>query len=124
MAQKQQAKYEGIAKALASRGRHGDSMMIHVSPDEVRYLEAIAPSLGVNLPGGRLPINPDTGQPEAFPFLLGLLGAIPAAVTSAVAAVPQMPLHTRDLNDCVAGKRLSEPLREYLGDLGGRTPHA
>jgi len=81
--EQQQAKYEGIANALASRGRNGDSMMIHVSPTEVEYLEKIAPSLGINLPGGKLPINPDTGQPEAFPFLLGLLGALPAALSAA-----------------------------------------
>mgnify|MGYP003675595746 CR=1 FL=1 len=83
--------YEGIAKALASRGRYGDSMLMHVNPAEVEYLDSRTP--------GGLPRNPDTGQPEAFPPLAFLaaplagtalaaptMGALPAAITAAMPA--------------------------------------
>ena len=64
--------YEGIASALASRGRGGDSMLMHVNPIEVEILDRMAP--------GKITINPDTGQPEALAFLLPLLAALPAAL--------------------------------------------
>lgn len=55
-----------MADHLASKGRLGDSMLVHMNPYEVSAL--------AKLPGG-LTVNPDTGLPEAFlPFLLPLLG--------------------------------------------------
>jgi len=66
------AKYEGIAKALASRGRNGDTMLMHVNPIEVEMLNRAYP--------GSVTINPDTGQPEAFFFLLPLLTALPSMI--------------------------------------------
>lgn len=59
--------YKNIADHLASKGRYGDTMLVHMNPYEVQGLASMA--------GGKLTINPDTGQPEAFlPFLLPLLG--------------------------------------------------
>jgi len=53
------------AQELASKGRFGDTMLMHVNPIEVQMLHE-------NSPGG-LTINPETGQPEAFlPLLAGL----------------------------------------------------
>jgi len=53
-------------KNIASKGRYGDSMLMHVNPAEVRGLASAMP----------LTINPETGQPEAFlPFLAPLLGS-------------------------------------------------
>lgn len=46
---------------LASQGRYGDSMLVHMSPQEVGGLQALARSQG-----GSLTTNPDTGLPEAF----------------------------------------------------------
>jgi len=58
------------AQKLASAGRFGDTMLVHMNPAEVAGL--------ASLPGG-LTINPDTGQPEAFlQFLLPLLGSVGA----------------------------------------------
>ena len=63
----------GIASILASRGRDGDSMLIHMSPGEVRGLQALALAHG-----GSLSINPHTGLYEAnflkklLPTLLGV----------------------------------------------------
>ena len=50
---------------IASKGRFGDTMLMHVNPQEVRGLAQAMP----------LTVNPETGQPEAFlPFLAPLLG--------------------------------------------------
>ena len=58
-----------MAQNLASRGRYGDSMLVHMNPAEVKGLAALSPT-------GSLTRNPDTGQPEAFlPLSLGLLGS-------------------------------------------------
>ena len=51
---------------IASKGRFGDTMLMHVNPQEVRGLAQAMP----------LTVNPETGQPEAFlPFLAPLLGS-------------------------------------------------
>tara|TARA_R110000764_G_scaffold82301_1_gene162508 strand:- start:91 stop:912 length:822 start_codon:yes stop_codon:yes gene_type:complete len=58
-----------MAENLASRGRYGDSMLVHMNPIEVESLASLSPT-------GSLTTNPDTGQPEAFlPLLLGLAGS-------------------------------------------------
>ena len=63
----QQYPLEGIAEQLASQGRYGDTMLMHVNPAEVEGIAAL-------VPGGQLPRNPMTGQPEAFiGMILGML---------------------------------------------------
>ena len=58
-----------MAQNLASRGRYGDSMLVHMNPAEVKGLASLSPT-------GSLTRNPDTGQPEAFlPLALSLLGS-------------------------------------------------
>ena len=49
------------AQGLASLGRNGDSMLVHMSPTEVAGLQSLAMARG-----GSLTVNPDTGMPEAF----------------------------------------------------------
>jgi len=51
---------------VASRGRHGDTMLMHVNPDELRGLSSLL---------GPTTTNPDTGLPEAFAWWLPLIGA-------------------------------------------------
>ena len=80
--------------ALASQGRYGDSMLMHVNPQEVQGI--------ANMLGTQPTINPQTGLPEAFswkslipilaqiavPFIPGVgagLGALLAALGSGVA---------------------------------------
>jgi len=58
------------AQHLASRGRDGDSMLVHMSPGEVKGLQALAMAHG-----GSLSINPDTGLAEAS-FLKRILPTI------------------------------------------------
>jgi hypothetical protein len=63
-----------LADHMASKGRNGDSMLVHMTPDEVRGLHALAEAHG-----GGLTINPETGLPEAN-FLKRLLPTIIGAV--------------------------------------------
>jgi len=49
------------AQGLASLGRHGDTMLVHMSPHEVAGLNYLAKKQGT-----KLTVNPDTGLPEAF----------------------------------------------------------
>jgi hypothetical protein len=49
-----------VASGLASLGRRGDSMLVHMQPHEVAGLQALAMAHG-----GSLTINPHTGLPEA-----------------------------------------------------------
>lgn len=60
--------YANKAADVASKGRYGDSMILHVNPLEVAVIDKMYP--------GMITRNPDTGQPEAFFFLLPLLGMI------------------------------------------------
>jgi len=49
------------AQDLASRGRGGDTMLVHMAPHEVAGLNALA-----RAQGDELTINPETGMPEAL----------------------------------------------------------
>ena len=50
-----------LASGLASLGRHGDTMLVHMQPREVAGLQQLAQANGTSLT-----INPATGMPEAF----------------------------------------------------------
>ena len=60
--------YAPQANQLANQGRYGDSMMVHMNPLEVAVMNQMS--------GNQMTVNPTTGQPEAFTFLLPLLGSI------------------------------------------------
>ena len=72
---------------MATHGRYGDSMLVHMNPAEVEGIASL-------VPGGKLTINPVTGQPEAFlqmlaPFIfkgLGLTAGKAALATGALTA--------------------------------------
>jgi hypothetical protein len=64
-----------LAQGLASLGRHGDSMLMHVSPAEVSGLQALGA-----MTGHKLHTNPHTGLPEAFDFGNFLTSLIPTGV--------------------------------------------
>ena len=76
---------KNAAQHLASKGRYGDSMLVHMNPIEVDMLSSLSPT-------GQLTTNPDTGQKEAFlPLLFSMiapsvLGAGTAAGLSSLAA--------------------------------------
>jgi hypothetical protein len=58
---------------MAAKGRGGDSLLVHMTPEEVQSLQAMALK-----GGGSLTINPDTGLPEAN-FLKKMLPMIAGA---------------------------------------------
>ena len=71
--------YRGMSEAIASRGRYGDTMLVHVNPAEVEGLGSLGP----------LTINPETGNPEAWLQLLGLvIGATAGGLTAKKRDVP------------------------------------
>jgi hypothetical protein len=49
------------AQQLAQQGRGGDSMLVHMRPDEVASMQRMAQQAGTSMS-----INPQTGLPEAF----------------------------------------------------------
>ena len=64
----------GLASLLDSRGRNGDSMLVHMTPGEVQGLQALALAHG-----GSLTINPETGLVEAN-FLKKILPMVAGAL--------------------------------------------
>ena len=102
-----------MAQSLASQGRYGDTMLVHMNPVEVAGLDAYTRRMG----GGGLTVNPRTGQPEAFlPMLLGLglqglgMGALHAGLLTGIGTAAA----TGDI-----GKGLMAGLGAYGGaDIG------
>ncbi len=70
------------ARTLASYGRNGDDMLVHVSRKELEGIRALT--------GRDFTRNPDTGLPEAFNFasLLPIAAGIGASVLTGGAAAP------------------------------------
>lgn len=74
----------GLASAaqnVAAEGRRGDSMLVHMTPDEVAGLQSLAQMMG-----GSLTINPETGLPEAN-FLKKILPIVAAVAAPYLAPV-------------------------------------
>tara|TARA_R110000824_G_scaffold349988_2_gene536943 strand:- start:22225 stop:23517 length:1293 start_codon:yes stop_codon:yes gene_type:complete len=71
--------YAPQANQLANQGRYGDSMMVHMNPLEVAVMNQMS--------GNQMTVNPTTGQPEAFAFLLPLLGSIGGTALGASGAL-------------------------------------
>jgi hypothetical protein len=121
-----------LAQGLASLGRHGDSMLMHVSPSEVAGLKAIG-----SMTGHKLHTNPRTGMPEAFDFgdffgsllptLAGVLlapgtagGSLVASGLGQTAAAAAPIVGGMATGALVAGAKGDDPLMGGLmGGLGG-----
>ena len=78
-----------LAGHMATKGRGGDSMLVHMTPSEVSALQALA-----ERHGGTLTINPETGQPEAnflkkiLPLVAGVaLGPIGYGLSAGMAGL-------------------------------------
>jgi len=74
------------AKHLAAHGRGPDTMLVHMTPSEVKALNAIAMSHG-----GHLTTNPHTGLPEAG-FLSSLLPMVAGIGLTAISGGALSPL--------------------------------
>ena len=73
---------QNLAHHMAGYGRNGDSMLMHVTPDEVHGLQRLAMAHG-----GSLTINPHTGLPEANIFSQAWKAIKPVAAPLAGAAL-------------------------------------
>jgi hypothetical protein len=106
----------GLASAaqnVQSQGRKGDSMLVHMSPNEVRGLQAIAMQHG-----GSLTINPETGLIEAN-FLRSILPMIAgAALTATGIGAPMAALLVGGGTSLMTGS-LEKGLMAGLGAFGG-----
>ena len=95
---------ELAAQHLASRGRKGDTMLVHMAPEEVSGLQALAKAAG-----GTLTLNPDTGLPEAN-FLKRMLPMIIGAALT--------PMTGGLINPMTAGMLVGGVETARTGDLG------
>jgi hypothetical protein len=108
------------AQGLASLGRHGDTMLVHMSPHEVAGLNYLAKKQGT-----KLTVNPDTGLPEAFSlggFFSSLLPTLAGmAFAPATGGFSMAPLLAGAATGAVmAGVQGKDPLMGGLmGGLGG-----
>lgn len=103
-----------VAQHLSAMGRNGDSVLVHMSPAEVKVMNGIA-SIG----GNGMTVNPDTGLPEAFNlggFFRSLLPTIVGA-----AAGPFGPLASVAAGAATgAALNRDNPLMgAFTGGLGG-----
>jgi hypothetical protein len=106
-----------VAQNLADKGRKGDSMLVHMTPDEVAGLQALAQQMG-----GSLTINPQTGLPEANIFKKLLPMALGFALGPAGAGVFQSALTTGlavGAGYTLATGSLQQGLAAGLGAYGG-----
>lgn len=108
-----------IAKQMESKGRNGDSVLVHMTPGEVAGLQKLAESAG-----GSLSVNPETGLVEAnflkqmLPTLVGVgvgMVAGPWAGAMAGAAVGGYQAKRND-QDMLTGA-----LMGGIGGYGGGT---
>ena len=100
------------AQNLASRGRNGDTTLVHMTPDEVQGLQALAMAKG-----GSLTINPETGLPEAN-FLKSLLPTIAGVALSPFLGPMGAALAVGGIQ-ALRTKDLGQGLMAGLGAYGG-----
>ena len=103
------------SQGLASLGRNGDSVLVHMNPTEVAGLQSLAMSQG-----GSLTINPHTGLPEAFNlggFFKSLLPVFAGAMTGGAG----MPLWAGIAAGAATGAVTSKDklMGAITGGLGG-----
>lgn len=102
------------AQHLASRGRGPDTTLVHMAPQEVAGLQALAKAHG-----GSLTINPDTGLAEAG-VLSSILPMVAGAALSFVPGVgPMMAAGLVGGGTALATGSLQKGLMAGLGAYGG-----
>ena len=104
------------AQHMASRGRGPDNTLVHMAPQEVAGLQALAMAHG-----GSLTINPDTGLPEAG-FLSNILPTVIGAGLSIASGGTLTPLMAAGITGAgygVATGSLKKGLLAGLGAYGG-----
>jgi hypothetical protein len=114
-----------VADFLSGYGRYGDTMLMHVNPDEVRALNMMA-----GIAGRHLTTNPNTGLPEAFslfdilPFAIDIIApgmgtAAKIAIGAASGAASQAVQGGDPLTGALTGGVMSGISSGILGGGGG-----
>jgi len=103
------------AQHLAEKGRYGDTTLVHMSPQEVSGLQALARKNGTTLT-----INPHTGLPEAFSLrrLLPMIAGFALGPAGFGLSATQAGLAAGALGTLATGS-LREGLMMGLGAAGG-----
>lgn len=105
--------YSSAAGELSSKGRNGDSMLVHMTPGEVGGLQSLAMAMG-----GSLTLNPDTGLPEAN-FLKKLLPTILGAALAATGIGAPLAAGIVGLGQTALTGDIRKGLMAGLGAFGG-----
>ena len=104
------ADMSGLANLMAMKGRQGDNTLVHMSKSELPYLNMLARSAGHSQ---GLPVNPETGLPEAniLKSILPIAGSILGTMFLGPAAAGLFGLGT--------GSALATGIGAGLGSFGG-----
>ena len=111
-----------LAHGLASLGRNGDSVLVHMQPHEVAGLDALA-----RIQGTKLTYNPETGMPEAFNLGGFFSSLLPTIVGAGVSMIPGMqfasyPMLSGMLAGAATGaltNRKNPLMGALMGGMGG-----
>lgn len=101
------------AKQVQGQGRGKDTMLVHMTPNEVRGLDAIA-----RAHGGKLTINPKTGLPEAG-FLESILPIVAGAALAPFTGGASMAALLVGGGTALMTGSLQKGLMAGLGAFGG-----
>jgi hypothetical protein len=105
--------FSNAVEMLAAEGRGSDSTLVHMSPQEVRGLQALAMAHG-----GSLTVNPSTGLPEAG-FLSNILPVIGGAAMTAMGVPPPLAALIMGGGTALATGDMGKGLSAGLGAYGG-----
>jgi hypothetical protein len=108
--------YQTTAKGLAALGRNGDSMLMHVNPNEVAALSKIL---------GPVSTNPKTGLPEAYNWA-SLLGSVAGGIGSFGVGAALSPIIGEAFEDGIMKDIMSKAVPALTGAgigaaIGGAT---
>lgn len=114
----------GEAKRVQQQGRNGDTMLVHMHPDEYNAMMALG-GLGGLVSNGAT-INPETGLPEMFSFkdilptIVGVAGAAFGLPTWAIAlgTGATTAITTGDIGKGILSGLGSYALGSLFGDIG------
>lgn len=104
---------QAVAEHLQTKGRGNDTMLIHMTPNEVSGLQTLAMKHG-----GSLTINPDTGLPEAG-FLDSILPVVAGVVGAKFGISPFLMAGGVGMATALATGDLGRGLTAGLGAYGG-----
>ena len=98
------------AQELASKGRYGDSMLVHMAPEEVAGIASL----------GGVSMNPETGLPEMFKFKDFMKFAAPIALSVAMPAFGAQAAAGAGLGTAATASGAGTGLAGFLSGTAGK----